>query len=255
MIQSSATQNFRRYSYQPDSNSKNSYPHKKSRLNGAKQTSSIETGPIILISKGKEAQGIKFNQDAAAASTDFRRTTLATESLRHHPENEPSPQETFSRGSNTHLPPPVNCVTMQEGGSPSKWGTNQVTVPSKSDQDKFIDEPGHLVGSGRPIHTWILQSSHPIKAWVLWPGANLIRADLQFVFAKFVEITGLTEIRLIEIMFETPEKSFTFPTSREDRDQFEDMKQFMAHLIEKTCREQPDSKILLSIWMSPKEIK
>ena len=215
------------------------------RLSGAGEISSAETGLNVLMSRGQEAQGI---QAAAAASADFRRYRMEIKSLLNYTDNE------------THLPLPVNRVPIKEEGSPSKWETDQVAVPSKretdqvavpskSDQDSLIDEPSHLGGSGRPLPTWILPNGRPIKDWVIWPGANLIRANLQSVFATVVKITGLTEIRLIEIGFETPAGFFVIPMSREDKPDFEATKQLLHQIIANT------GPILPCIWIAPNEIE
>ena len=238
--------------------SKNEHPHKKLRLSAAGQINSTEIGPIVLINKSNESQaseGISLSEALTAAANDLGSPILGALSLPQGPDNQPgSSLETPPRRSKTYSPLNVDQLLMREEELSSKEETSHVTTPSKSDQDKVVDKPVHEVGTGRSIHTWILRSSQPLKAWVLWPGADLIRANLQSVFAAVMKHTDLTEFQSVEIMLETSEKSFTFPTSAGDVDHFENMKQFMAHIIETSYREKHDSKILLNIWISP-EVK
>lgn len=238
--------------------SKNKYPRKKMRLNSAGQITFAETGPVVLKSSRKEApssEGVTFGQNPMTPTKDLGSPTGAVQSLPHCLDNQPGHQEPLPRRSNKFSPFFEDGLSMRAAGSPPKGGTSQVTVTSKNEQNKVDDKAVQVVEPGRSTYTWILQSSHPLKAWVLWPGADLIRANLPSVFAAVVEHAGLTELGSMEIMLETAEKSFTFSTSREDADHFEDMQRFMDHIIETSHREKHDSNMLLNVWISPKEIK
>jgi hypothetical protein len=129
-------------------------------------------------------------------------------------------------------------------------GTTKVTAPSKSHQDRTIDQPVRVIGSGRSASFWILKRKHPRKAWVLWPGVDLIKENLQSIFAATAKQTDLTDFRSLEVTLQTPDQSFTFSTSPED-DHFEDVKLFMAHMIEASCHDNHGSNVLTSVWISP----
>jgi hypothetical protein len=129
-------------------------------------------------------------------------------------------------------------------------GTTRVTAPSESHHDRKIDQPVRVIGSGRSANFWILKRKHPRKAWVLWPGVDLINENSQSVFAAAAKHTDLADFRSLEVTLQIPDQSFTFLTSPEDG-HFEDMKLFMAHMIEASRHDNHDSNVLTSVWISP----
>lgn len=259
-------------------------PYKNPRLDDESVIIPSEDDLIFDLESSKEAPSASIvfdlSQYPAAETKDLGSAALAAQSLPHCPDNQPASQETASRGSVTHSSLPGDHLSKQEEGplskeatapskgnqnefisktvqgegSPSEAVVSRFAAPCKSAQDELEDKPIHVDGTKLSAHTWILQSSKTSKEWVLWQGANLIEANLNFAFAAVVELTGLKDIDSIEIKLDTPEEqSYTFRTSREDLAHYARMKQFMKNVIEMSCRARHNSSILPNIWISPME--
>lgn len=229
---------------------------KTPRPNVASRAASTEQGLAMdIIDKGEESpsKGIYSSRDPVAAMTDPRSPTLAAEPRPEGPADRLRPSRTDPPRSSVHSSPSIDRLSMRGEESESIEERAKVTRLSESHQNRVFDQPVQVVRSGQSTHFWILKN-RPRQAWVLWRGADLVKENLQSVFAAVTKHTDCTNFRSLEIMLETPQQSFTFPVSEEDSDHFEDMKRFMKNMIETSSRERHDSSTSPRIWISPIEM-
>lgn len=239
----------------PLKGSKGKAPAKKPSLNVASGAASTEQKLTIDLTDKKKAspsKGLFSSRDPVAVMTDSRSPTLAAQPQPQGLANQLRPNRTDPQRSSVNSSPGVDRLSMREE-SPSIEETAKVTRLSENHQYRVLDQPVQVVRLGRSTHFWILKN-RPRQAWVLWRGADLVKENLQSVFAAVRKHTDCTSFHSLEIKLETPEQSFTFPMSEEDSDHFEDMKRFMTNMIETSCRERHDSSTPPRIWISPIEM-
>jgi hypothetical protein len=226
----------------------------KSRLIAVEGAASTEQGLIIdttIENKARSSKKTNYSQGPRPVVSNQRSPTLAPRSSSQGLASELEPNRADSTRSSLYSPINVSQPPTQGEDSQSTGGTNKVVTLSENHHDRLMDR--RIAGSGRSTNLWILRSNHPRKAWVLWPRAELIKENLPSIFAAVAKYTEIRDCLFLEIMLQTPEQSFTFQTSRDDVQHFEDMKQFMSSIIEASSAEMPDSKMLIGIWITPIE--
>lgn len=226
----------------------------RSRLMIVDGAASTEQGLTINTTSKNETRSskkIKYGQSSVPEFGDQRSPTLAPGISSQGLARGLEPLRADSKRSGMRSPFDLGQPSVQGEASQITGGTAMVTGLYEDHHDMFVDR--RILGSSQSTKFWILKSSHPRKAWVLWPYAELIKENLPSIFAAIGIYTGKLGCSSLEMMLQTPEQSFTFETSRDDFQHFEDMKQFMGSMIEASSAEMPDKKMLIGIWITPIE--
>lgn len=231
-------------------------PHKQSRLNFASDAAATTLSPVVDNTENrpgpsskdfKRSQDIKTSQDPVAVVEDYRSPTLAAQSFSEGLRSQLRPSE-IERQEDSSLG--VDRLSVREGSQ---------LVPEPSEATALAtshhagaDQPRDVGGSGQSTHIWILRRNRPRRDWVLWSGVNLGQESLQSILAAVKQHSELSSFGSLEIKLETTNQSFTFQSSAENADHFEEMKRFMGYIIETSSREK-DSEIGPNIYIAPTE--